>query len=55
VWEFPVTIEDEMRPQLGDRLEAVIGVIDRIAQHGGVAVILIHPDVTGHKLNSSGN
>ena len=49
-WEFPVTIEDEKMPRLGDRFDAAVGVIDRIARHGGVAVILIHPDVTGHKL-----
>lgn len=50
VWEFPVTIEDEKSPRLGDRFDAAVRVIDRIARHGGVAVILIHPDVTGHKL-----
>ncbi|UZK69769.1 polysaccharide deacetylase family protein [Sphingomonas sp. S1-29] len=50
VWEFPVTIEDEKQPRLGDRLEAAVSVIDRIARHGGVAVVLIHPDITGHKL-----
>jgi len=50
VWEFPVTIEDEKSPRLGDRFDAAVAVIDRIAGHGGVAVILIHPDITGHKL-----
>lgn len=50
VWEFPVTIEDEKAPRLGDRLEAAVDVIEKIAAHGGVAVILIHPDVQGHKL-----
>lgn len=49
-WEFPVTIEDEKTPRLGGRLAAAVGVIDKIGLHGGVAVILIHPDVTGHKL-----
>ena len=45
-----MTIEDEKSPRLGDHFDAAVGVIDRIARHGGVAVILIHPDVTGHKL-----
>lgn len=50
VWEFPVTIEDEKAPRLIDRYDAAKTVIDKIAAHGGVAVILIHPDITGHKL-----
>ena len=50
VWEFPVTIEDEKAPRLGDRFDAAVAVIDDIARNGGVAVVLIHPDVTGHKL-----
>lgn len=49
-WEFPVTIEDEKSPRLGDRFDAAVAVIDNIARNGGVAVVLIHPDVTGHKL-----
>lgn len=50
VWEFPVTIEDEKAPPLGERFAAAVAVIDNIARHGGVAVVLIHPNVTGHKL-----
>lgn len=50
VWEFPVTIEDEKAPRLGDRFDAAVDVIDNIAVHGGVAVVLIHPDIAGHKL-----
>ncbi|WP_301750345.1 polysaccharide deacetylase family protein [uncultured Erythrobacter sp.] len=50
IWEFPVTIEDEKSPRLGDRFDAAVTVIDNIARNGGVAVVLIHPDVTGHKL-----
>ena len=34
VWEFPVTIEDEKAPRLGDRLEAAVNVIEKIAAHG---------------------
>ena len=50
VWEFPVTIEDEKPPRLGDRLEASTTLIDKIAANGGVAVVLVHPDVMDHKL-----
>lgn len=49
-WEFPVTIEDEEKPALAERLAATNAVIEAIARHGGVAVILIHPDVTDAKL-----
>ena len=49
-WEFPVTIEDEKQPRLGDRFDAAVEVIDNIARDGGVAVVLIHPDMVGHKL-----
>jgi peptidoglycan/xylan/chitin deacetylase (PgdA/CDA1 family) len=50
VWEFPVSIEDEKTPRLIDRYDAAKSVINKITAHGGVAVILIHPDITGHKL-----
>lgn len=50
VWEFPVTIEDEEAPRLGDRIVAANSVIAAIAAHRGMAMILIHPDVLDHKL-----
>jgi peptidoglycan/xylan/chitin deacetylase (PgdA/CDA1 family) len=50
VFEFPVTIEDEAAPRLGDRFDAANVVIEKIARHGGVATVLIHPNVTDHKL-----
>lgn len=50
VWEFPVTIEDEAPPRLGDRIDAADRLIGQIARHQGVAVILVHPNITGHKL-----
>lgn len=49
-WEFPITIEDEKPPRLGDRFDSAVEVIDDVARNGGVAVVLIHPDVAGHKL-----
>jgi peptidoglycan/xylan/chitin deacetylase (PgdA/CDA1 family) len=50
LYEFPVTIEDEEMPRLGDRFEAESAVIDKIAAHHGLVVILIHPDILDHKL-----
>jgi peptidoglycan/xylan/chitin deacetylase (PgdA/CDA1 family) len=50
VWEFPVTIEDEAPPRLGDRIDAADKLIGEIAREHGVVVILIHPNITGHKL-----
>ncbi len=44
VWEFPVAIEDEAKPSFAERRDASIALIDRIAERGGVATILVHPD-----------
>jgi peptidoglycan/xylan/chitin deacetylase (PgdA/CDA1 family) len=49
IYEFPVTIEDEEKPRLGDRFEAESAVIAKIAAHHGLVVILIHPDILDHK------
>ncbi|RYE70365.1 MAG: hypothetical protein EOP17_00880 [Rhizobiaceae bacterium] len=50
VFEFPVTIEDELPPRMGDRLDAGNALIEKISRHQGVAVILTHPNITDHKL-----
>ncbi|MBV9511375.1 MAG: polysaccharide deacetylase family protein, partial [Caulobacteraceae bacterium] len=50
VYEFPVTIEDEEAPKLGDRFEAASALIEKIAAHHGLVVVLIHPDILDHKL-----
>lgn len=50
VFEFPVTIEDEEAPPLGQRLPQALALADQVAQYGGLLVLLIHPDITGHKL-----
>lgn len=51
VFEYPVTIEDELDPPMGARLDDGLALIDRIAQDRGVVVILTHPDITDHKLS----
>ncbi len=50
VFEFPVTIEDELQPPLGDRLPQAVALAGKIARRGGLCVVLIHPDILGHKL-----
>ncbi len=50
IYEFPVSIEDEASPPLGDRLAPALVLADRLARYGGLMVVLIHPDILGHKL-----
>ena len=51
IYEFPVTIEDEAMPRLGDRLPQALEVADRLSRYGGLMMVLIHTDVTDHKLD----
>jgi len=50
IFEFPVTIEDEEKPPLGQRVQAALDVARELARYGGLMNVLIHPDITGHKL-----
>jgi peptidoglycan/xylan/chitin deacetylase (PgdA/CDA1 family) len=50
VFEFPVTIEDEQKPPLGERVGAALALAEDVIRDEGIFVILIHPDITGHKL-----
>lgn len=50
VFEFPVTIEDEALPKMGDRLPQALEVAKRISRYGGSVVVLIHPNILDHKL-----
>jgi hypothetical protein len=50
IFEFPVTIEDEELPKLGDRLPEALEVARRISRYGGSMVVLIHPNILDHKL-----
>ena len=51
IFEFPVTIEDQESPSLVDRFQSSIDIADRLAQYGGLFVLLIHPDAIGEKLD----
>ena len=50
VFEFPVTIEDELPPLLGQRVTAALDLVRQLGRYGGLVNVLIHPDITGHKL-----
>ena len=50
IFEFPVTIEDEKLPKMGDRLNEAIKLADILKKYGGIFVVLSHPDILGHKL-----
>jgi hypothetical protein len=50
VWEFPVTIEDELDPPMLKRLPKAIALARKLARYGGSFVVLIHPDIAGQKL-----
>lgn len=50
VYEFPVSIEDEELPPLGDRFPDAVKLADQLGRYGGVMTVLIHPNMLGHKL-----
>jgi hypothetical protein len=50
IFEFPVTIEDEGLPPLGERLPAAIDLARKLSRYGASYVVLIHPNTLGHKL-----
>lgn len=50
VFEFPVTIEDEELPRMGDRLPQALEVARKISRYGGLCVVLIHPNILDHKM-----
>lgn len=50
IFEFPVTVEDEELPPMGERLPQAVTLAKQIARYGGSMVVLIHPNILGHKL-----
>jgi hypothetical protein len=50
IYEFPVSIEDEEKPNLGDRLPQALALAKHLSHYGGLLVVLIHPNITDHKL-----
>lgn len=50
LFEFPVTIEDEEFKDMVKQVPSALEVSELIANYGGLFVVLIHPNVLGHKL-----
>lgn len=50
LYEFPVTVEDESLPPLGQRLSQAVDLARKIAAYGGCFVLLIHTNTTDGKL-----
>jgi hypothetical protein len=51
IFEFPVTIEDEELPPMGQRIPQALMLAKQIARYGGSVVVLIHPNILDHKLD----
>jgi len=50
IFEFPLTLEDELGVKMGDRVQPAIELARKISKYGGIYVILIHPNILDHKL-----
>jgi polysaccharide deacetylase len=50
MFEFPITVEDESPPKMGERLPEALALAQKIARYAGSFVVLIHPNILGHKL-----
>jgi hypothetical protein len=51
IYEFPVSIEDEALPRLGDRVPQALALAANLARYGGLMMVLIHTDIKDHKLD----
>ncbi len=49
VFEFPITIEDELARPMTARFDATLTILDQLSRYGGTCVVLIHPDVFDDK------
>ncbi len=52
IFEFPVTFEDEHLPPIGERIPAMLDVIEANAENGAPSVILIHSNNSKDKLDA---
>ena len=50
IWEFPVSIEDEEKPPMLQRLDRALAVARNVARYHGTLVVLIHPTESTGKL-----
>lgn len=49
IFEIPITIEDDLPPEMDQRVDEAISLTEKISRYGGVVNILIHPNILGHK------
>jgi hypothetical protein len=52
MFEFPVTLEDELPPRLDERVDAMRTVVEANAANGAPTTLLIHPNVLDYKLEA---
>lgn len=50
IFEFPITIEDELQRPMTSRIDAAGTILDKLGKYGGTCVVLIHPDVFDDKM-----
>lgn len=51
IYEFPITIEDELSPPMTSRLDRALGILANLKSYGGMMVVLIHPNVFQDKFS----
>ena len=51
VYEFPITIEDELSPPMTARLDRALDILAKLKSYGGMMVVLIHPNVFEDKFS----
>jgi hypothetical protein len=49
IFEFPITIEDELQRPMTARVDAAIDILRHLQSYGGLCTVLIHPDVFDDK------
>jgi hypothetical protein len=49
IFEFPITIEDELQRPMTGRVDAAIDILRHLQVYGGLCTVLIHPDVFDDK------
>lgn len=52
MFEFPVTLEDELPPRIDERVDAMRAVLAANANNGAPTTLLIHPNVVDYKLEA---
>ncbi|HEV3192225.1 MAG TPA: hypothetical protein VGY54_17050, partial [Polyangiaceae bacterium] len=52
VFEFPVTIEDQLPPRIDQRIPDALAIVSANADNGAPTTLLIHPNVLDYKENA---